>query len=82
MSDELWIACGSKLTGKLALRVYLTGVMPGLETLVHFAETAADCYANNNVGAEVNLLSRAPNVAGKGVRKAHSLEKFNIYSDV
>ena len=82
MSDELWIACRLKLTGKLVLRVYLTGVMPGLETLVHFAETAADCYADNNVGAVVNLLSRAPNVAGKGVRKAYSLEKFNIYSDV
>lgn len=47
MSDELWTACGSKLTGKLALRVYLTGVMPGLETPVHFAETAADCYVDN-----------------------------------
>ena len=82
MSDELWIACRLKLTGKLVLRVYLTGVMPGLETLVHFAETATDCYADNNVGAVVNLLSRAPNVAGKGVRKAYSLEKFNIYSDV
>ena len=82
MSDELWIACRSNLTGKLVLRVYLTGVMPGLETLVHFAETAADYYADNNVGAVVNLLSRAPNVAGKGVRKAYSLEKFNIYSDV
>ena len=82
MSDELWIACRLKLTGKLVLRVYLTGVMPGLETLVHFAETAADCYADNNVGAVVNLLSRAPNVAGKGVRKAYSLEEFNIYSDV
>ena len=48
MSDELWIACRSKLTGKLALRVYLTGVMPGLETPVHFAETAADCYVDNS----------------------------------
>ena len=48
MSDELWIACGSKLTGKLALREYLTGVMPGLETPVHFAETAADYYVDNS----------------------------------
>lgn len=70
ISDELWIACGSKLTGKLALRVYLSGVMAGLETPVHFAETAADCYADNNVGAVVNLLSRAPNAATLGLWSA------------
>lgn len=69
ISDELWIACGSKLTGKLALRVYLTGVMAGLETPVHFAETA-DCYADNNVDAVVNLLSRAPNAATLGLWSA------------
>lgn len=70
ISDKLWIACGSKLTGKLALRVYSTGVMAGLETPVHFAETAADCYADNNVGAVVNLLSRAPNAATLGLWSA------------
>lgn len=69
ISDELWIACGSKLTRKLALRVYLTGVMAGLETPVHFVETA-DCYADNNVGAVVNLLSRAPNAATLGLWSA------------
>ena len=53
----------------LALRVYLTGVMAGLETPVHFVETA-DCYADNNVGAVVNLLSRAPNAATLGLWSA------------
>ena len=67
----MWIACGSKWqASKLALRVYLTGVMAGLETPVHFAETAADCYADNNVGAVVNLLSRAPNAATLGLWSA------------
>lgn len=63
MSDESWFAYGSKLTGKLALRVYLTSVMPGLGALVDFAETAADSYADNSVGAVVNLLSWASNLA-------------------
>lgn len=44
--------------------------MAGLETPVHFAETAADCYADNNVGAVVNLLSRAPNAATLGLWSA------------
>lgn len=54
---------------KVNWQAYLTGVMAGLETPVQFAETA-DCYADNNVGAVVNLLSRAPNAATLGLWSA------------
>lgn len=61
MLDELWIVCGLKLIGKFVLRVYLIGVMVGLEILVYFVEMV-DCYVDNNVDVVVNLLFRVLNV--------------------
>ena len=67
MADESWIAYGSRLTGELAAKLFLNGVMPGLGSLVDFTQAAWDCCNGNYAGAGVNVLSGVVEIGTAGI---------------